>query len=232
MNIVAFDTCLDMCSVAVGRGLRSLTPRIAARAEPMNVGHAERLVPMIAETLEEAGLRARDLDRIAVTNGPGTFAGTRISVSAARALALATGADIVAVSSLTLLAMHPEIPGCRHRRLLVTTDARRDELYVQRIDRHTLHPESEPEVVAVSDIARFVGAGPVSFAGSGAAKAKAAADAAGIDAEAVGTSLMPDAFDMLFAAFDMSPEPRLVPLYMRPPDAKPPKPSPFVRVPA
>lgn len=228
MNILAFDTCLDMCSVAAGRGLRSLTPRIAANAEAMKVGHAERLMPMIEQTLAEAGMRPADLHRIAVTNGPGTFAGTRIAVSAARALALATGADVVAVSSLNLLAMHPEIPGRHGRQLVIATDAHRDELYMQQIDRRTLRPSAPPQVVPLADVAAFAGIAPVTFAGSGANLALEAARQRGLDAEAVGVTLMPDAFDMLFAAFEMKHVADVMPLYLRPPDAKPPPPSPFV----
>lgn len=228
MNILAFDTCFDMCSVAAGRALRSLTPRIACQAEAMKTGHAERLMPMIAETLEEAGLKPAELDRIAVTIGPGTFAGTRICVSAARALALATGADIVTISSLNLLAMHPEIPASKGRRLIIATDARRDEVYLQEIDRHTLHPLAPPAVVPLGDLAGHLGSKPVTFAGSGAQLACDAALANGLDAECTGVMLLPDAFDMLFAAFDMAPQSNVMPLYLRPPDAKPPPPSLFV----
>ncbi|MFG3598442.1 hypothetical protein [Bradyrhizobium sp. RDI18] len=51
----------------------------------MQRGHSERLMPMIEMVMVEAGLKFKSLDRIAVTFGPGTFTGTRICVSAARA---------------------------------------------------------------------------------------------------------------------------------------------------
>ena len=87
MNILSFDTCFDACSVAAGRGLRTLTPSISFAFEAMQKGHAERLLPMVETVMSEAGLAFGALDRIAVTCGPGTFTGTRICVSAARALA-------------------------------------------------------------------------------------------------------------------------------------------------
>lgn len=65
----------------------------------MATGHAERLMPMIASVMADAGMRFDELERIAIATGPGTFTGARIAVSAARALSLATGASIVAVSS-------------------------------------------------------------------------------------------------------------------------------------
>src|SRR5262249_61065576 len=67
-------------------------------------GHAERLVTMICELMGEAGLSFAELDRIAVTIGPGGFTGVRVGVAAARALALATGAPTVAASSLAVMA--------------------------------------------------------------------------------------------------------------------------------
>src|SRR3569832_240695 len=123
MNILALDTCFDACSAAAARGLRSLTPAISFAFEPMQKGHAERLIPLIEIVTHEAGLAFKALDRIAVTFGPGTFTGTRICVSAARALALATGARFVALSSLRLMAMSPLIPAAQTPRLAIATDA-------------------------------------------------------------------------------------------------------------
>ena len=60
--------------------------------ERFETGHAERLIPMIGEAMQQARSQLRSYRRIAVTVGPGTFTGTRIGVAAARALALATGA--------------------------------------------------------------------------------------------------------------------------------------------
>ena len=72
--------------------------------EPMTRGHAERLAPMVAEVLNEAKLSASDLDGIAVTTGPGSFTGSRLGVSFARGLALATGVPAVGVSVFEAMA--------------------------------------------------------------------------------------------------------------------------------
>ncbi len=222
MNILAFDTCYDACSVAAGRGLRSLAPSIALAFEPMTTGHAERLFPMIETVMAEAGLAFSSLNRIAVTLGPGTFTGTRIAVSAARALSLATGAPLVPLTSLTLMAMNPAIPSAQGRSIVIATDARRDEVYLQCFDRHTLRPLAPAAAVSLSHAAAAVGPGPVVIAGSGAIRIAEAACAAGIDAEAILPELLPDAIDMLFAAIKLPIATKVEPLYLRPPDAKPP----------
>lgn len=232
MNILAFDTCYDACSVAAARGIRSLTPSIAAAFEPMASGHAERLMPMIEDVMGQIELSFKSLNIIAVTNGPGTFTGTRISVAAARALALATGAEIVAVSSLRLMAMNPVIPAAVGRTIAIATDARRGEVYLQVIDRHTLAAIAPPKVISIEEAATTLGTGPISIAGSGAEALVAEAQRRGCDARKVTQSLLPDAFDMLFAAMD---EPRIAsvePIYMRPPDAKPPAQSQLLDIPS
>lgn len=223
MNILAFDTCIDACSVAAGKGLRSLTPSIAFADEPMTTGHAERLMPMIQSVMAETGLAFSHLDRIAVTSGPGTFTGTRIGVAAARALSLATGAKLVPLSSLELMGRNPALPAGPGRTFAIATDARRDEVYIQLFARSTLHPVGPPCVVPLGEISSALGRETtIVIAGSGAEKAAQAARSAGIDATAICADLLPSAIDMLFASFEMATVERLSPLYLRPPDAKPP----------
>lgn len=91
----------------------------------MDVGQAERLMPMLEEMLAEAGLGWHDLSCIGVGTGPGNFTGVRISVAAARGLALGLGVPAVGVTSLEALAYGRT--GAR----LVTLDARRGALYAQ-----------------------------------------------------------------------------------------------------
>ncbi|MET0638414.1 MAG: tRNA (adenosine(37)-N6)-threonylcarbamoyltransferase complex dimerization subunit type 1 TsaB [Hyphomicrobium sp.] len=228
MNILSLDTCFDACSVAAGRGLRSLTPGISFAFEPMQTGHFERLVPMIETVMAEAGLGFEALDRIAVPFGPGTFTGTRICVSAARALSLATSAQFVAISSLKLMAMSARIPAAPTPRIAIATDARRDEVYLEIFDRYSLESLAGPHCLTIADAVQKLGFGPIVIAGSGAEKLATAANRAGIDASAILPDLLPDALDLLFPACEMPVTSVLHPLYLRPPDAKPPAPSPLV----
>ena len=227
MNLLAFDTCFDSCSVAAGRRLRSLTPSIAYASAPMATGQAERLMPMIEQVMVDAGMAFGELKRIAIANGPGTFTGARIAVSAARALSLATGAEIVSISSLHLMAMNPEVVANGAATIAIATDARRGEVYFQRFDAHSLAPLAAPAVLSIEQAAATLGAAPVVIAGSGAAGVAAAAKTLGTDAKAILPELVPDAIDMLFAGLSLPVSATVAPFYLRPPDAKPPAPSPF-----
>jgi tRNA threonylcarbamoyladenosine biosynthesis protein TsaB len=93
-------------------------------------GHATQLLPLATRLLDEAGLTFTDVDRIAVGIGPGTFTGLRIGVATARALAQASGAELVGVSTLRTLATGAGRDGP----VLAVIDARRGEAFVAEYD--------------------------------------------------------------------------------------------------
>lgn len=103
-TVLAFDTSAAHCAAALLRDGRVL----AARAEEMGRGQAERLMPLLEELLADAGLSWADIGRIGVGIGPGNFTGIRISVSAARGLALAL--DVPAIGVDTFDVIHLEEP--------------------------------------------------------------------------------------------------------------------------
>lgn len=118
--LLSFDTSAAHCAAAV-----LFQDRCLHRFEPMEKGQAERLFPLLEELLAEAELGWSDLTAIAVGTGPGNFTGVRISVAAARGLALALGVPAIGVTKLEALAYGQPRP------VTVIEDARRGEVYVQ-----------------------------------------------------------------------------------------------------
>jgi tRNA threonylcarbamoyladenosine biosynthesis protein TsaB len=220
MNILAFDTCFDACSVCVARG-----GEVSASArERFETGHAERLVPMIDEVMARAGVGFADIDRIAVTIGPGTFTGTRIGIAAARGLALTTGIAMVGVSSLTVMAEGASRElGLRPsgEDLVVAVDARRGEVYAQAFGKSGAEEASPPLLLPVAEAAQLGRSSAVLFVGSGAGAVAEAAIEIGRSAEARLPDLLPDATALAALAIGRAPAEALAPLYLRPPDAKP-----------
>jgi len=108
LRVLAFDTSAAHCAAAVICGDRVL----AQRVEPMAKGQAERLFPLLEETMAQAGLSWSDLDALGVGIGPGNFTGVRISVAAARGLALSLGIPAVGVSATEAAACDAPRP-CR-----------------------------------------------------------------------------------------------------------------------
>lgn len=126
--ILGFDTSAAHCAAALLLPDDTGNFRVLNRLEAMEKGQAERLMPMLEELLAEAGLGWRDLRVIGVGTGPGNFTGVRLSVAAARGLALGLGIPAIGVTRLEALAHGLPRP------LLVAEDARRDEAYVQGFD--------------------------------------------------------------------------------------------------
>ena len=121
MIILALDTCLQACAGAVVRDGVVLSRLV----EPMQRGHQERIAPMTAELMAAAGLNFADLDRIAVTVGPGSFTGLRIGLAFAKGLGVAL--DIPCVGVGVLDALGAGAPG----RVLAALDARGGAVHVR-----------------------------------------------------------------------------------------------------
>lgn len=127
-TILAFDTSGPHCAAALLMGGRV----VASRHEEMLRGQAERLFPILGEVMEETGAGWPDLDAIGVGVGPGNFTGIRISVAAARGLALSLAKPAVGVSLFDALAEGAELPA------LLSLAGPRETLYVQmREKEHT-----------------------------------------------------------------------------------------------
>ncbi len=100
MNCLAIDTTNGTLAVVLISG-----ERVYRRHEEVGKsGHSRLLMPYIDEVLKEADMRAEDLDAVAAVVGPGSFTGIRIGVSAMTAIAFATGAKRIAVTSFELIA--------------------------------------------------------------------------------------------------------------------------------
>jgi tRNA threonylcarbamoyl adenosine modification protein YeaZ len=103
---------------------------LAERTDPMARGHAEALVPAIAELMAPFGGAAASCDRVIVETGPGSFTGLRVGLAAGRALALAWGAELKGVRSTLLAAAEARRQGMEGS-LLVALRAPRGQIWVE-----------------------------------------------------------------------------------------------------
>ncbi len=105
MTILGFDTATRATAVALSSP-DGLT--LEARDDPptgTRPRHTSRLLPLIAELLDEAQLGWAELDAIAVGTGPGTFTGLRIGIATARGLSVARALPLIGISTLESLAL-------------------------------------------------------------------------------------------------------------------------------
>src|SRR5262245_45908159 len=102
MRLLAIDTALAACAAAVLDTETGVV--LAGESITMERGHAEALMPLIERVMTQALMPFAELDRIAVTVGPGSFTGLRVGVAAARGIALAASKPAVGLSTLSAFA--------------------------------------------------------------------------------------------------------------------------------
>jgi len=160
MKILAFDCATGHLSVAV-----AVDGRVAARQdEPAARGQGERLLPAIAATMTAAGLAFADLDRIAVTVGPGHFTGLRVGLAAARGLRVATGLPVIGITTLEALAHGVAATARADLPVLAAVDSKRAEPYFQLFDRQ-LAPLGPAVATTPDDFAASLDVSALALAG-------------------------------------------------------------------
>lgn len=202
-RILVIETASEACSVA----LFDDDTLVARDHRVLGRGHAERLVPMIAE-LPGRG----EAQRICVSRGPGSFTGVRIGIAAARALGLAWNAEVLGYPTLALVAAGARIerPG---QPVSVCMTGGHGEWFVQDFDSEGM-PASELASLSPDAASRR---GPFALvAGSRARELADTASGPGIEA----LDLLPDAAN-LPALPPALIGPTLGAIYGRAPDATP-----------
>lgn len=155
-TVLGFDTSGGWCSAAVLRDGVVL----AHQHNILPRGQGEALMPLLETVLHDAGVTWRDLAAIGVGIGPGNFTGIRISVSAARGLALglgipAIGVDRFAAAALDGADLAVVIPALRGQVWVQEpgeTPVQRDQAPAQAIGEG-LTPPAHPLSVAIARLA-------------------------------------------------------------------------------
>jgi tRNA threonylcarbamoyladenosine biosynthesis protein TsaB len=169
--ILAIDSAGLACSAVVAVGDTILS------AERVETSHrqAEALMPMVDAAMRKAGLPPAALDLVAVTVGPGSFTGIRVGLAAARGIALATGAQLVGVSSFEAVAAGLAQADCGDVQfLLIALESRREDLYVQlfALPWNPVGPPASMMPAALGGaVNAAVGAAPLLVAGDAAQRA-------------------------------------------------------------
>lgn len=210
MIILAIDTSGADCAACIYDSAAHVV--LGEVTETIGKGHAERLMDIIEGALQQASTSLDQVQRIAVTIGPGSFTGIRVGVAAARGFALSLGVEAVGVTTLeTVAAAHLE--NHAGQPVAVAFDAKRNEVYVQLFDQQGM-PQSEPSMLLLDEAKAFVSGFEGAMIGSGAPLLDVAETGGAADRFPIGTVARLGA-----GKPQGSPKPK--PLYLRGPDAKP-----------
>jgi tRNA threonylcarbamoyladenosine biosynthesis protein TsaB len=121
--ILNIETATKNCSVALAKNGETILCKEMAE---QGFSHAEKLHLFIEEIIQEAGITFSDLSAVAVSQGPGSYTGLRIGVSAAKGLCYALEIPLISVDTLTVLANQLQI---ENGIIIPMIDARRMEVY-------------------------------------------------------------------------------------------------------
>src|ERR1700720_3393207 len=218
MRVLALDTALDACAAAVLDTERRDLP--ASETQPMSRGHAEALMPMVARVMDAARLEFSDIDRIAVTIGPGSFTGVRVGIAAARGIALAARKPAIGLTTLAAFTA-PHVATGFAGTVVPVIDARHGQVYLQVFGpggRAVIAPRLATVREAVEQARSRA---PALITGSAAALVAAAWPAGDPPPTGVAASAPEIAWGARVGAAAQEDRASPKPLYLRAPDARP-----------
>jgi len=222
-NLLAVDTALSSCSVAVSQS----GSIVAVRRQEMVRGQSEALLPMVKAVLTDAGIDWADLDVLAVTVGPGAFTGLRIGLSAVRGLGLSLNLPMIGVTTMETIARATTTEERSTVMIMVVVESRREDLFVQCFDQN-LNEISDIQACLPENLASLVKMQSVLLCGDATERAAAALIKCGVRVDISPSAKLPNADCVALIAYekwhrdkdkinaDSNPP---SPIYVRPPDA-------------
>ncbi|TDW46363.1 tRNA threonylcarbamoyladenosine biosynthesis protein TsaB [Flavobacterium sp. 270] len=163
--ILNIETATKNCSVSIAKDGETI---VCNEIADEGYSHAEKLHVFIEEAIAAAGITVQDLAAIAVSQGPGSYTGLRIGVSAAKGLCFALNIPLIAVDTLKALASQANVSSGK---IIPMLDARRMEVYsaVFNADLENERP-IKAEIIDENSFAEYTE--PVYFVGDCAEKCK------------------------------------------------------------
>ena len=162
--ILNIETATKNCSIALAKDGKTIAIREIAT---QNFSHAEKLHVFIEELFSETNLKLQDLSAIAVSQGPGSYTGLRIGVSAAKGLCYALSIPLIAVDTLELIARKINIESGI---IVPMIDARRMEVFCAFFDnKYNKIRETKAEIIDetsyqdISETLHLIGDGAMKF---------------------------------------------------------------------
>lgn len=169
--ILCIETSTQACSVSL-----FFNDKLLANKQLISdqYTHAENLNPFIRELMSDSGHQLNDLNAVAVSQGPGSYTGLRIGVSAAKGFCYALEIPFITVDTLLLIAIAAKK---KHQDdtlfFIPMIDARRMEVYASVYDNNLICIEDpHPVILDENSFKEFIDKGKVVFCGNGAEKCK------------------------------------------------------------
>jgi tRNA threonylcarbamoyladenosine biosynthesis protein TsaB len=163
--ILNIETATRNCSVALARNGETIALREIAEE---GYSHAEKLHVFIEAIISESKITFKDLNAIAVSQGPGSYTGLRIGVSSAKGLCFALNIPLIATDTLQSLAAQINIS---NGLIVPMIDARRMEVFSATFDQN-LNPIQKVKAEIITEESYMNQEEEIHFLGDGASKCK------------------------------------------------------------
>ncbi|UUC46725.1 tRNA (adenosine(37)-N6)-threonylcarbamoyltransferase complex dimerization subunit type 1 TsaB [Flavobacterium cerinum] len=164
--ILNIETATKNCSITLAKDGEIL---VCMELAEEGYSHAEKLHVFFEEALQKAGLTFQNLNAIAVSQGPGSYTGLRIGVSAAKGLCYALNLPLIAIDTLETLARQLSVT---EGKIIPMIDARRMEVFTAVFDSaYQKLRATEAEIIEATTYDGLEGT--IHLLGDGAAKCKA-----------------------------------------------------------
>lgn len=153
MKILSIDTSSNICTVAV----LDDTNLLAQKTLDDTKNHSEKIMPVIADTLESAKLTLNDIDLIISDKGPGSFTGIRIGTATIMAFTDSLEIETIGISSLEALAYNER--NCNYAKYICSLiDAKNDNAYfaIYSINNSNITLVKEPDCENINNIIDIV----------------------------------------------------------------------------
>ena len=162
--ILNIESSSKNCSVSISKNGKIIALKEQSFEE---YSHSKSLHVFIDKLFKEIELLPNDLSAVAISEGPGSYTGLRIGVSAAKGICFALNIPLIAIDTMHILARKIE---CSKGYIISAMDARRDEIYysifktnncktpvlVIKTDSKILEPDSFSDIIKTSTV-NFVG---------------------------------------------------------------------------
>ena len=147
MKILGLESSATSASVSVVENGKV----IALTSSNTGLTHSQTLMPMVENTLKKADVTINDIDYLAISNGPGSFTGVRIGVSAVKGICDPLNKKCVGVSTLEAIAKPLENTGVI---AVAVMDARCNQVYTATFDclRGEMKRLTEDEAITIDEL--------------------------------------------------------------------------------
>lgn len=163
-TILNLETSTTVCSVVIAEDKEILA---CVEQEFDKYQHSQKLLGFIESALKEANLKMKDLDAIAVSEGPGSYTGLRIGTSTAKGFCYALNKPLIAVNSLAAISrLHADFDGL----VCPMIDARRMEVFTAVFKGESMQTATEAKIIDTSSFVDLLANDSILFVGPGAEK--------------------------------------------------------------